>query len=112
MNPPCEQCTAACCKQTTQPAAVMLEEYEIDYESILVNDCLMGIVRAIPYVNNKCFYLTDNKCSIYDRRPVRCREFNCVLGYNKNRFSFFLEDHPDVVRLIELNLNLLSNKEI
>lgn len=114
MNPPCDQCTAVCCKQTGQhTAAVFLLEYEVDYENIVVDDGMGEDVRAIPYVNGKCFYLAENnKCSIYDRRPTLCREFTCLAGYNlkgEGNHGFFLEDHPEVVQLIELTVKRLNH---
>jgi Fe-S-cluster containining protein len=113
MNPPCSQCTAVCCRQTApHVAAVFLEEHESGYETIIVDDGMGEDVRAIPYVNGNCFYLVGNQCSIYERRPILCREFTCLAGYNlhgKDGHGFFLEDHPEVVELIELNVKRLNH---
>ena len=53
---------------------------------------------CLPYKDGKCVYLgDDDKCTIYESRPERCREFNCVNGYKcKGEYhSYFLEDHPE-----------------
>lgn len=110
-EPPCEYCTAVCCKQTTHKFAVLLEEDEVD---AFDQACLIqspekdgDTAWCLPYKNKKCVYLNDNdRCGIYDRRPKRCREFNCVNGYKirGEHHSFFLEDHPKVVSLIELHV--------
>lgn len=103
INPPCEQCAAVCCKQRgNHTVSVHLRPHETDYRSVETHDGL-GVVRAIPLVDGACFYLKDNKCSIYDTRPVACREFNCSHGY-PGRISFFLEDNPDVLELIQLTM--------
>ena len=37
---------------------------------------------AIPRGERGCFYLDENrKCSIYDRRPLACRQFDCREGH-------------------------------
>lgn len=62
---------------------------------------------CLPYKDGKCVYLgEDDRCTIYESRPERCREFNCVNGYKckGEHHSFFLEDHPEVVNLIELHV--------
>ena len=28
--------------------------------------------------NGNCVYLTEAGCSIYDRQPIMCRQYNCV----------------------------------
>lgn len=91
----------------------MLLDHEVDYETTVADDGIGNMVRGIPYVNGKCFYLTEeNRCSIYNRRPTLCQEFNCVVGYNNNgRHSFFLDDNPEVVELIELTVKRLNKEQ-
>ncbi len=110
-NPPCEYCTACCCKQTTHQFAVLLDENEVEAfdKACLVKSHEDNNITtwALPYENRKCVYLGDNdRCKIYNKRPRRCREFNCVNGYKckGEHHSFFLEDNPGVVSLIELHV--------
>lgn len=66
------------------------------------------IISVIPYVDGKCPHLDDesNRCTIYDRRPHLCREFNCVSGLRPNgTVSFFLQDNPDLIPLIQARLS-------
>lgn len=111
----CDSCSGVCCKQSdNRPFAVMLVDGDNaeDYQTIEADD---GIdddvkVKAIPYRDGKCIYLSDeNRCTIYEKRPVLCREFYCFTNYDpEKRLSFFLEDNPEVVELIELNKDKLN----
>jgi Fe-S-cluster containining protein len=107
-KPPCEECTAACCKENRHDYAVELEETEKDFHFEFKHNG-MEVVRVIPYVNGQCFYLIGNKCSIYDRRPLLCRQFNCSTNYPE-RISFFLDDNPEVLKLVQLTIK--KQKEI
>jgi len=104
-QPPCEKCQAYCCKQRGHDFAVLLADDEVEqYEHAGLNK---DQEWCLPYVDGKCVYLgDDDRCSIYDRRPQLCRDFNCVLGYKLKGdcHSYFLEDHPEVVSLIELHV--------
>ena len=105
LSPPCEQCQAYCCKQRGHDFAVLLEESEVERFDLA---CLVKDQGwCLPYVDGKCAYLgDDDRCTIYESRPKRCREFNCINGYKcKGEYhSFFLEDHPEVVSLIKLHV--------
>lgn len=114
-QPPCNYCNGACCRQTWNHAyAVVLDEDELEgLDYVVYNDpdpCFPedAQISVLPYVDGKCIYLDqDNKCSVYDHRPKRCREFSCLSGYDFSTGrtnSFFLEDNPDVVKLIELRV--------
>jgi Fe-S-cluster containining protein len=63
---------------------------------------------AIPFDHNgDCVFLKNDRCSIYEERPVACRTFNCLAGYEAHgpgRHSFFLQDSPDVLRLAQVTL--------
>lgn len=81
-------------EQAQFPAAVPVELPELG---------LTGTTYVIPYKDGRCIHLTaDNKCGIYNRRPLLCREFNCLHGYlsKGQEHGYFLEDKPDVVELI------------
>lgn len=104
--PPCNECIGRCC---TRPGSDTLVELHKDEalqfpEAIQVKNGL-GQVMAIPVTSDgRCIHLDDvNRCRIYERRPKVCRDFNCLFGYRlgRNRHSFFLEDHPEMVELIE-----------
>jgi len=63
---------------------------------------------VIPYnANGDCPFLKDNRCSIYSERPIVCREFNCLAGYEAHgpgRHGFSLQDNPDILRLVQVTL--------
>lgn len=106
-SPPCDQCRAACCTRPGHAALVYLHEDEIGQfpEAIHVPSRHEPEKMMLPVnAQGRCIFLgDDNRCRIYERRPRACREFNCLYSYRlgKNRHGFFLEDHPDVVQLIE-----------
>jgi hypothetical protein len=86
----CGTCVA-CCKQ-----AVMLmgDEDHTQYEVHTVHGAnLVDGTSPTHWLkrqdNGDCFYLVDDKCSIYDRRPRICKAFSCV-GWVKK----IMRDHP------------------
>lgn len=116
-DPPCDGCTGVCCKSPVHKFAVILQPEEQDnYEHVWLDEDGNSIKAGgtapfnpvIPYKDGKCIYLgSDNRCTIYERRPTLCREFSCLSGYRKHGdkgHGFFLEDHPEVVELIELTI--------
>lgn len=36
---------------------------------------------SIPRDENGCYYLKNNKCSIYNDRPLACKQFDCRKGH-------------------------------
>ena len=64
---PCDKCDAACCK--AYDCIDITEKERGSYEHINGN-----LKRK---ANGECFYLKDNKCSIYESRPKCCRDFDC-----------------------------------
>jgi len=107
MEPPCDACTAICCKFRGYDYSVILEPEEADAFPEAVRS-LAENAMVIPSREGKCIFLDPNdKCSIYERRPIRCQQFNCTVGYRckpDGRHSFLLEDYPKLVELIELRL--------
>lgn len=98
-QPPCDTCkTAACCR------AFVVNITELEYESGIYGDAAVKLtpeiskqLRGLPslltaprsmtgntyYLEGKmgepCPFLTkDNKCGIYDIRPVTCRVYTCA----------------------------------
>jgi Fe-S-cluster containining protein len=63
---------------------------------------------SIPFDHNgDCVFLNNDRCSIYEEHPVACRTFNCLSGYEAHgsgRHAFFLQDNPDVLRLVQVTL--------
>lgn len=106
--PPCDGCSGLCCVSTQGGPFVELHLDELDRypNAVWVDDGFRGTVPALPVTDqNRCVYLSEqNRCEIYDNRPKVCRGYNCVPGYRfcKHRHSFILEDHPELVQLIEL----------
>jgi len=98
---PCDKCDARCCTYNH----ILLEESErFKYISNDIEN-IIGSYLVLPMNHGKCPYLSGNKCSIYDNRPISCRTFECVYGYKnrkgKKTLTEFLKDNPDVVKLIE-----------
>ena len=92
MGVPCQSCTAKCCKNY---------DVFIDHEDLKIQDEL-DFIKKLPYsksygyvpkfilyegdvqkkwvliLNNPgktCQFLVDDKCSIYDKRPLICRTY-------------------------------------
>ena len=41
------------------------------------------VERVLPYRDGRCQFLADDdRCTIYDDRPLSCRQFECTLSYN------------------------------
>ncbi len=96
---PCDKCDGRCCSYRD----IMLEEDEKDKYISTVTD--EGYFALPMTANGKCPYLKDNRCSIYETRPKGCRIFECINCYRnvkgKIKLTFFLEDNPDIIELIE-----------
>lgn len=120
MKPPCDQCTAVCCRQYSHDYAAEIGPDEEDSfpEAIWWQDSNPGllaalndhnpVLRVLPYVDGKCVNLgEDNRCKRYDTRPEVCQSFSCVSSYKarpSGEHGYFCDDHPEVVQLIELKL--------
>lgn len=111
MNPPCSECGGKCCCRKGWDFAVLLDQEDVDK----IPEAKSYIERCgkheayeakykLNYVDGRCPFFSSGLCSIYERRPQRCREFNCTNGYkikDGKYHSFFLDDYPEVVALIE-----------
>lgn len=110
---PCEQCTAACCRNawTISVTAVDVErmkdadlnpdELVVFYGGTTMSGCVGELARVEEPVENPatgemefpCKSLVDNRCGIYEHRPQVCRDFSArTCGDMKER-------HPDKVAL-------------
>lgn len=108
---PCMQCAARCCKQNGHDYAVLLRESEhrrfapwavsvpIQTEGRVVME------KVLPYVDGRCPFLgADDRCKIYEDRPMSCREFECTKYFNSDgigKHGRFLELNEDVRELLE-----------
>ena len=67
------------------------EEFESGqymYTLISTNDDKPAI--AVPRSDDGCFYLKNGACTIYDRRPLSCRQFDCRQGHHPKISNKFL----------------------
>lgn len=108
---PCGDCTANCCKQNGYEFAVLLRAEELRrfgaYGTWVTFDHHGARRRefVLPYVNGRCQFLgQDDRCMIYEDRPMSCREFECASAYNARglgEHGRFLELNPDVLERLE-----------
>ena len=112
---PCDLCTAACCKQNGHGYAVLLEgERERRRFAPFAVDVPIdrgggGVVleRVLPHRHGRCAYLGgDDRCTIYDDRPLNCRRFQCVSGYHGagatlGSHSTFLRSNQHVLAMLD-----------
>ena len=110
---PCHLCYAACCKQNGHDYAVLLEgderrrfgPFAID---VRIDDGERAVVeRVLPYREGRCVFLgEDDRCTIYDDRPMNCRRFQCVRyfrqgGADSSGHGEFLVRNPRVLEILE-----------
>jgi Fe-S-cluster containining protein len=109
---PCGRCVARCCKQHGPEYAVLLRGDEprrfapwAVAISVTTGERQVVSEHVLPYVDGRCQFLgEDDRCRIYEDRPLSCREFECVHFYNAEgvgRHGTFLYRNPDVIPLIE-----------
>jgi len=67
-----------CCK--TLAAVLSKDELHLEKELVPLkeNNMILGYVFVIKKINDVCFYLKDELCSIYNKRPNVCRKFDCA----------------------------------
>jgi len=70
---PCGTCTA-CCEGPGRYLILDDKDDASQYETYTRED---GKVCVAKKANDDCVYLGPNGCSIYERRPIVCREFDC-----------------------------------
>ncbi len=111
---PCAGCTANCCKQNGHDYAVLLEGDERRKFAAFAADVVVShgthavSERVLPYRDGRCAFLgDDDRCSIYEDRPVNCRRFECAPAYHLRGSDVtghgeFLYRNPDVLARLEL----------
>lgn len=81
----CKGCGSLCCKGDK----IVLHPREGDDPSLYLteptlHDLTGERVLMLQHADNgDCVYLGAKGCTIYDRRPVICREFDCALSFMK-----------------------------
>jgi len=68
---PCDDC-AKCCELDMQRP--LFEDEDQMYDSVTDSD---GRTCLATDDEGRCIYLVDGECSIYDRRPLLCRAYDC-----------------------------------
>ena len=110
---PCHLCHAACCKASGPEYAVLLEGHErrkfaafAQSVSIRDGDRIVGEM-VLPYRDGRCIFLDqEDRCRIYDDRPVNCRRFECVDAFHHRGGDVtghrdFLRRNPRVREMLE-----------
>jgi Fe-S-cluster containining protein len=85
-NVPCGSCTA-CCTHLHLHAEIQPEELSAFPEAVK-NDTIAHGWRLPKKDNGECVHLVGGQCSIYERRPRACRDFDCR--------AYFFWMHPFV----------------
>jgi Fe-S-cluster containining protein len=108
---PCHLCTAACCKQNGHAYAALLRGDEIRRFAPFAIDVPIqtdsGTIfeRVLPYRDGRCQFLgDDDRCTIYQDRPMSCRLFQCVEQFNSEssgEHGAFLKRNPSVRSMLE-----------
>jgi Fe-S-cluster containining protein len=108
---PCSRCDAACCRQNGHEFAVLLRDDELrrfaPWSVDVAVQSTNGVVveRVIAYRDGRCPFLgEDNRCTIYEDRPISCRQFECVKHFNERGLGLhgrFLDLNPRVLELLQ-----------
>ena len=69
---PCNGCTA-CCRNTRVLVHSVLGDNPEDYET----EDYQGLRVLKRKPSGDCIYLEDSGCTIWERPPAQCREFDC-----------------------------------
>jgi len=89
----CQKCLAPCCmnppsiKPKEKQKALDLGAELIAYEE--KNECFVSVKPK----DGKCPFLSEGRCSIYDRRFDACKEFECD-AIGENPYELITSDEP------------------
>ncbi len=77
---PCGTCFACCLiSPFLSPEEVLSKKYPISLEK---SEFGLDAMMYKDPVTGACSMLKDNRCSIYDDRPMACRQFDCRKGHH------------------------------
>lgn len=92
---PCGSCNDCCSKLGPFLTQKEFESGQYMYTLISTNDSIPAI--AIPRKDDGCFYLINGVCSIYERRPLACRQFDCREGHHPKITNKFLPENQHYI---------------
>lgn len=106
-NVPCGTCTK-CCETLTPyltPEEINSGKYPISFvnadEALKQIDQEAGpIVTMFRKKEGGCSMLVDNKCSIYEHRPLACKQFDCRKGHHPKLIEFAKQKFDGTPRTI------------
>lgn len=95
---PCGSC-AKCCEMLAPyltPEEITSGKYPISLTHPTIDDIMQNkdcgpIVTLFKRVDGGCGMLKNGVCSIYDDRPIACRQFDCRKGHHPTLVSFAKE---------------------
>lgn len=107
---PCHRCFAACCRQNGHEFAARLQgdtewrrfaAFAVDVP--IRRDGRVVVERVLPYRDGKCQFLgPDDRCTIYEVRPLACRQFECATNFDaQGRPGEFLQRNPNVLTILQ-----------
>jgi len=81
----CENCEAICCKGIKIPLLTEKEFLSNKYPIRVIDipelkkelSNVENVIGLAIWENNPCFFLKNNRCSIYENRPKACRIYDC-----------------------------------
>lgn len=98
---PCGDCIACCVHLSPILTPDEFANGKYIYTLISSEDRFKPTI-AIPRDENGCIYLENNKCKIYNDRPLACRQFDCRKGHYykfkdlvKTKFNIDLDNLDD-----------------
>jgi len=68
---PCGSCTGCC--RSAFDIELSSDEERARFPHVIKD----GKTVILPLANGHCHYLVDDKCSVYETRPLTCRVFDC-----------------------------------
>ena len=78
---PCGTCAECCVKLTPILTPDEFASGKYMYTLVTSPDPNTPPTLSIPRNENGCYYFKDNKCAIYNNRPLACRQFDCRKGH-------------------------------
>ena len=102
---PCGTCTSCCelLAPNLTPDEVSSGKYPLslvtpDAVQLAENPEIGPIVTIFKKNGGGCNMFIDNKCSIYEYRPIACRQFDCRKGHHPSVIPIALEKFGTVLK--------------